>query len=459
MLQIPSSPVPSISISFAPNQIPVVEPKSPFVVNLLAEPDSPRPQHLLPPPSLSPNQLSHTERHGQLSPLSLASSSGGKGMERARFEAMLKASKERSTMTRSKKAVDLRKELAVKAQMTKQLERRARFLCKLAEPPSPSAADVPVTPPESPAIFHFSLPSPGLESPLEMFEDVNSHPELYETSIRIEQVDFRLPEQKEAAAAAARRSHATLFGRPASPLPSLDQISQRMNKNLVTISTTRAPSSDQESTKGNRLPSFLRARSPSPPAVRERSDIVPQVKDQVSRKSRLTLPDLVLRDATKPTTNVVLKSPSPVEAKENMFPVLPPSPKFPRGVKLQITTTICPPTISKSSPTEFTEENIMQFTSSGLHKTGTAVLKLVNQAVPSSALRAELTKDLFNKLSRRTPNLPGAAAKGIRAQDDITSPESIASEEKLRRRISAPAEISAIPRGERHPVLDKPGGF
>lgn len=459
MLQIPSSPVPSISISFAPNQIPVDEPKSPFVVSLPVELESPRSQHLLPPPTLSPNQLLRTERYTQLSPLSPASSSGGKGIERARFEAMLKASKERSAMTGSKKAVDLRKELAVKAQMTKQMERRARFLYKLAEPPSPSAADVPVTPPESPAIFHFSLPSPGLESPIEIFEDVNSHPELYETSMRIEQVDFRLPKQKEAAAAAARRSHATLYGMPTSPFPSLDQISLRMSKNVVTITTTRAPSPDQESAKGNRLPSFLRARSPTPPASQERSDIIPQPKEQIPRKSRLVLPDLVLRGATRPTTNVVLKSPSPVDAKKNMFSVFPPSPRSARGAKLQITTTICPPTSSKSSPTEFTEENILQFASSEPHKTDPAVLKPANEAVPSSALRAEVTKDLFNKLSRRTLNLPGAAAKGIRAQDDISSPESVTSEEKLRRRTSAPAEISGIPRGERHPVLNKPGGF
>ncbi|KAF8528131.1 hypothetical protein BU17DRAFT_38540 [Hysterangium stoloniferum] len=428
MLQVPSSPVPSISISFAPNQIPPVEPKSPFVVSLPAEPESPRPQHLLPPPTLSPNQLLHTERYSRLSPLSPASSSGGKGMERARFEAMLKASKERSAMTGSKKAVDLRKELAVKAQMTKQMERRARFLCKLAEPPSPSAADVPVTPPESPAIFHFSLPSPGLESPIEIFEDVNSHPELYETSLRIEQVDFRLPRQKEAAAAAARRSRATLLRKPASPLPSLDQISQRMNKNPVTISTTRAPSCDQESAPSNRLPSFLRARSPSPPASQERTDIVPQRKEQIPRRSLRVLPDLVLHGATKPIINVVLKSPSPVDAKENIFPISPPSPKSPRGAKLQITTTICPPISSKSSPTEFTKENIMQLASSEPHKTCPSVLQPVNQG-------------------------------GVKPQDDISSPESVTSEEKLRRRTSAPAEIPGIPRGERHPVLNKPGGF
>lgn len=119
MLQLPESPVPCISISFAPHESATVEPKSPFAVTLPDVPDeSPISQHLLPPPTLSPHQLSHVERRGQLSPLS--SSHSGKGMERAKFEAMLKASKERSNVVGAKKPMELRKELAFKVQMAKQ---------------------------------------------------------------------------------------------------------------------------------------------------------------------------------------------------------------------------------------------------------------------------------------------------------------------------------------------------
>ena len=64
---------------------------------------------------------------------------------------------------------------------------------------------------------------------------------------------------------------------------------------------------------------------------------------------------------------------------------------------------------------------------------------------------------MFSKLKRRMPGFPGAAACGIRAQDDA-APVLLTPEEKLTRRISAPAEMFAQRRA-RHPVLDKPGGF
>jgi len=121
MLQAPS-PIPSISISFSPHQLPPVESKSPLTQPLLEEPDSPRPLHLQPPSVMSPNQVLRTDRHGHLSPLSPPPPHGGKGLERARFDAMLKASKERSAMVGAKKPVDLRKEIALKAQKVKQCQ-------------------------------------------------------------------------------------------------------------------------------------------------------------------------------------------------------------------------------------------------------------------------------------------------------------------------------------------------
>lgn len=52
------------------------------------------------------------------------------------------------------------------------MERRALFLSKVNAPPSPTATALPKTPPESPAILHYSLPSPGLDSPLALFESL-----------------------------------------------------------------------------------------------------------------------------------------------------------------------------------------------------------------------------------------------------------------------------------------------
>jgi hypothetical protein len=57
----------------------------------------------------------------QLSPLRPADAPvTGKGLERERFEALLKTSRERNAALGNKKAVDLRKEIALKAHKTKQ---------------------------------------------------------------------------------------------------------------------------------------------------------------------------------------------------------------------------------------------------------------------------------------------------------------------------------------------------
>jgi hypothetical protein len=55
-------------------------------------------------------------------------------------------------------------------------ERRALFLSKLHAPPSPTATTTPETPPESPLVFHYTLPSPCLTSPLAVFEAVDKIP-------------------------------------------------------------------------------------------------------------------------------------------------------------------------------------------------------------------------------------------------------------------------------------------
>jgi len=299
---------------------------------------------------------------------------------------------------------------------------------------------MPVTPPESPAIFHFSLPSPGLESPLEVFENLSNDLGVPEVPPRIEQVDFRLPSQKLAEAARISRRQAER-GRPAHPLPSLEQISQRLTRSPSSVRINRSPSPDQESSRTNRLPSFLRSRPASP-------EVLPAEK---APRPKLTLPVL------NPSLFIENKEPTLIVPRA-VLP-FPPSPKSPLPPKLQITTTLCPPTRSKGSPTEFTEANVEQFGSTHkaevLPKPAQDSVRAVPDAVP--ARRAEAAKDMFNKLSRRTPCLAGAAACGIQAKDDIiiTPP----TDDKLKRRTSAPAELPASARKVHHPVLERPGGF
>ena len=123
---VPPSPVPSISIHFAAEELPVSEPASPFdriVFNTspprLPSPLSPsytrdeqlRSSHLLPPPILSPKQAEHQQH------LKVTKPSGGTGLDQARFQALLQASR---SSTGTSKALDLRKEVAWKAHKSKQ---------------------------------------------------------------------------------------------------------------------------------------------------------------------------------------------------------------------------------------------------------------------------------------------------------------------------------------------------
>jgi hypothetical protein len=79
---------------------------------------------------------------------------------------------------------------------------------------------LPKTPPESPAIFHYSLPSPGLVSPLALFESLGDNKETA-PQIWVEQVDFRLPTGSVKPVQEYTKSTST-------GLPSLDQISARL---------------------------------------------------------------------------------------------------------------------------------------------------------------------------------------------------------------------------------------
>jgi len=189
-----------------------------------------------------------------------------KGLEPERFEALLQGARERNTAVGAKKAQDLRKEVAMKAHKNKQVERRALFLSKVMAPPSPTATLTPKTPPDSPAVFHYTLPSPGLVSPLSMFESLGSGDLggsfVFPPEPWVEQVDFRLPEEERK----LRESPKPPVLDPVPPrankrnsgksLPSLDQITAHLSSNRR---MSPPPAEGDENRRSPaRLPAFLR---------------------------------------------------------------------------------------------------------------------------------------------------------------------------------------------------------
>jgi len=334
----PTSPIPSIEISLAPPEEIPEEPYSPFSslsTSFVDDPDSPRSALLLPPPVISPNQ-----RERPLNPSLLGPSprglprTGGKGLDKERFESLLRATRERNA-TPGKRAVDLRKEVALKAHKSKQAERRAIFLSKIDAPPSPSAISMPVTPPDSPAILHYSYPSPGLESPISMFESlsgvVNRLGDDKHRPSWIEHVDFQAPdwEHKMARKAAilSLRTPKSALPSKKQALPSLDQISARIKSQQSLQQQCQADKSSLEADQDiASVPVKAPApRAPIPLPAFLRSRAVPTAKAAVAPNSpaapaRLPLPILPIHRQTRPT------------------PPPPPHPKF------GVTTTILAPT-------------------------------------------------------------------------------------------------------------------
>jgi hypothetical protein len=207
------------------------------------------------------------------------------------------------------------------------VERRSRFLLKIAEPPSPSAAYEPKTPPDSPAIFNYSLPSPGLVSPLEMYEKLEE--ECVTSKPWTEQVDFRLPRS----AAQLKPSCPTPTFKGGRGLPSLDEISARL--------TFKKPAGAHHTT---RLPSFLQ-RKQSAASVPEAQETPTPIT-----VGRLRMPGSRSRGPSPPP--------------ERRFYQAPPSPVTPR---LQVTTTVVP-RMHRSSMTNLTESNLEAFSRSQAYK-------------------------------------------------------------------------------------------
>ncbi|CCM00889.1 uncharacterized protein FIBRA_02935 [Fibroporia radiculosa] len=415
------SPVPEISISLASPEEPSYEPFSPFSLDFSAkaqvivdDDSSWRATLLSPPPIHSPRRLS------PLRPVE--SPIKGQGLERDRFEALLKASRERNTALGTKRSVDLRKEIALKAHKSKQVERRALFLSKVQAPPSPTATLTPKTPPESPAIFHYTLPSPGLESPIEVFESLaqgkGSAPM---RKPWVEQVDFRIPGQH--TYVPSLRTAPVVSKRK--PLPSLDQITARLSSHVSGAGQNNRAQSRP------RLPAFLQlgGRSSSGTAA---AQPVQEVTSPAIRSARPAPPTPVGR------LQFPIRSVSPAESPKvaacEPEPCLPPSPTLASPPKLQITTTVVPRT-SSVSPTELSESNLLAFNSG-----------------PGS--REVSARQMLTRLKRRT--LPPVPAHSESASPSAENEEQ---ERKMRRR-SAPPELPERKRsGFSHPILELPGAF
>jgi len=117
----------------------------------------------------------------------------------------------------------------MKIQKNKHADRRALFLSKLQAPPSPTATTTPRTPPESPAVFHYTLPSPGLMSPFTVFESVDKDncegwvETVYFEKQNTDCTDLTLAEKRKSVLR----------------IPSLEQISARMKPSTVNPSDSR----------------------------------------------------------------------------------------------------------------------------------------------------------------------------------------------------------------------------
>ncbi|TRM61478.1 hypothetical protein BD626DRAFT_549091 [Schizophyllum amplum] len=387
--------VPQISISFAPDETPVPEPYSPFPwsATVEEEPDDGYRPSLLSPP---PKGLTTLRKS------SPSQEAGGRGLEADRFAALLRSSRERNA--KRDKTVDLRKEIAVKAHHKKQSARTScAFLSKINAPPSPTATGTPKTPPDHPlsSIVH-TLPSPGLISPLALFDALNhdSNSESgflsYPREPWIEHVDFRKCKAltKDAPAPVYETTPKSAKRTSSKRLPSLDDITRRMG--LARGATTDAVP--------NRLPAFLQSaprRNVSAPSVV--AALVPEIK------------------VTSPTAQSV-KPPVP---------------------SIMVTT----PTI----PGEQQRERASHDMISALRRRSLVSAEVEAKAEPE-APRVEM--DLG---STRSPRLD--MLKGLRGQTPRDQPTSPNRQQRWKRH-SAPAEFLARPRaGFAHPVLSMPGGF
>ncbi|KAI6132664.1 hypothetical protein EDD16DRAFT_1467971 [Pisolithus croceorrhizus] len=392
MSQPAGSPIPFICISPASPEKPQPAPYSPFPDG---EPevddDGFRAKHLSPPPNISPRYPSPLRQSASLVP---------KGLGREQLDVLLRVSRERKAILGGQKAPNLRKELAIRNQKNKQLERRAQFLSKVSEPPSPTATTTPKTPPESPAVLHCSLPSPGLESPRTVFASVSRDTcvELPDSDKShqgwVEQIDFRIPVGKQCSAGRASCTEVKNSARLGKFAPSLDEITARMSsatlkrssKDTVTCSNKRrdlrfpgVTAEPRPELNVGRLHMPLRELSPGPPFA-----------DGLERCILQSPPSALLTPA------------------------------------LQVTTTVVPRTV-RATPFPLSETNLHAFS------------------------RSYTARDMIRTLKRRSSSPPPAGGRDLSHETK---------DRVFQRRWSAPAELYDCGRaGFQHDMLSIPGSF
>ena len=239
------------------------------------------------------------------------------------------------------------------------MERRALFLSKIQAPPSPTATALPKTPPESPAIFHYSLPSPGLDSPLALFESLKQK-DVPEPARRptvqpwIEHVQYR-----------------QLKSTGVRP-PSLEEITAHLSSHGT---PTTGKDKDESYRPPIPLPTFLRPTSRMK-AVRNAFQPPEKTDGQHIVESEITppIPTAGELHTLLPETRVLSTT---------------------SHTRPQIATTISAPRSSRSSLTELTEVNLSALNS-----------------------RTATGRDMMSKLKRRISGIPSADDMGSRGVDD-----------------------------------------
>ncbi|KAF8446130.1 hypothetical protein L210DRAFT_3529126 [Boletus edulis BED1] len=232
------SPIPSICITPAPPEEIRPDPYSPFSSEILdVEDDEYRTNRLSLPP-LPPWQSSSLRPASRLR----------QGLTQYQFISLLKVSRHQRAKFGLQKVPDLRKELALKSQALKQLDRRARFLSKLGGP-STVTLSIPEVPP---SCCGFKPEYSPLEIAAEISED----------SVVVNSPNPAWDKWVECAPLIAEQPLASSTFPPAMPLrkssripPSLDEITARLKPVHVSSKRDCSPS---------RLPTFLKASSMSP---------------------------------------------------------------------------------------------------------------------------------------------------------------------------------------------------
>jgi len=298
------------------------------------------------------------------------------------------------------------------------VERRALFLAKVRAPPSPTATTTPKTPPDSPAIFHYSLPSPGLVSPLAMFDSVHGI-DAIPLCRSIEQVDFRLVHDKN-----MQVNHNQV-------LPSLDQISARLKTLASARSTTIVDG-----------PVVIPALASTPPSGRPATIEIGRLKMPVRSAKLLSVAAIEPPSQSRPATVAI---PPPLIPDTSL------------RSSMEITTTVAQRTAT-ASPAKLTESN----------------LKILDA-------RERRAHNMLSTLRRRTLSMPQQPSQSAQLIND-TVPRSLTKDAARRttpvpipqevmelsledrksrwKRHSAPADF--MPKGHagfEHPVFAYPGAF